>query len=129
MITQIVNFKNMSYVVTFNREKYALDLKKLKEICLASSGQKENETELTEGYEINPETNMMEMSTKLIREVKTNGNPQNDMIIYDIVKLFIGVLLENGSDYCGENENEPMDSATALAFNTLIQWGLLIKVE
>lgn len=110
--------------ITFAGKKYTFDFTKLKEACLISDNQKNNEKEITEAYERDDDGNIA-MSSKIIREVKTPGNSQNDMIIYDIIKLFIIRLMENT---LLEHEFEP-DFSTSLAFNTLINWGFLKEIN
>ena len=115
------------YVMTFNGKKYAFDLEEIKKICLVSATQKDGEREITEVYG-GEETDTMEMTSKIVREVKTQGNAQTDMIIYDLVKLFVVRLLENTENVNSEAEF-PMDFSTSLALNTMIKWKLLIEVE
>lgn len=117
-----------NYVVTFNGKKYAFDLEEIKKICLVSAFQKEGEREITEVYS-GEEGEDMEMTSKVIREVKTQGNGQTDMIIYDLVKIFVTRLLENGEPATESDVKFPMDFSTSLAFNTMIKWKLLIEVE
>ena len=57
-------------------------------------------------------------------ETKVNKNPQNDMIIYDIVKILMISLLENDNI----EEMFQMDFGTALAINTLINWEILEEI-
>lgn len=112
--------------IKFGGVKYAFDLDAIKKFCLISSDQNGKETEVTEGYDTN-EDGALTLSSKILREVKSNGNPQNDMIIYDVVKLFIMRLLENNSS---EHEfNCDIDFSTALAINTMLKWKMLIEIE
>lgn len=110
--------------ISFAGKKYAIDLIKLEEACLISDNQKNNEKEITEAYERDSDGNIT-MSSRIIREVKTAGNSQNDMIIYDLIKLFVIRLMENT---LLEHEFEP-DFSTSLAFNTLINWGILKEIN
>lgn len=125
--TDIFNPQNENgYLLTYNGKRYAFDIEKIKSICLVSSTQKDGETEITEVYGGEGHEDM-ELSSKIVRENRTQGNTQNDVIIYDMVKLFIVRLLENA-----EVVNEyPMtlDFSTSIALNTMLKWGLLIEVE
>lgn len=125
--TDIFNPQNENgYLLTYNGKRYAFDIEKIKSICLVSSTQKDGETEITEVYGGEGHEDM-ELSSKIVRENRTQGNTQNDVIIYDMVKLFIVRLLENT-----EVVNEyPMtlDFSTSIALNTMLKWGLLIEVE
>lgn len=116
---------NSEYFITFGKKKYAFDLDEIKKFCLISSDQSGREKEITEAYEFNEETSQLTLTSKIDREVKGTGNPQNDMIIYDIVKLFIMALLDNQAI----TEEFVMDFSTSLAINTLIKWNMLVEVE
>ena len=115
--------RNGDYYITVDGKSYAFDLKAIEKFCLKSSGEKDVENEITETYERDDDG--LAISGKIVREIKTNGNPQNDMIIYDIIKLFIIRLLDNASTM-GELQ---VDFSTSLALNTLIKWKLLVEVE
>ena len=110
--------------IKFHDKIYALDLDAIKKVCLVSADQNGKETEVTEAYETDEE-NKLTLSSKIVRDIKSTGNPQNDMIIYDVVKLFIIRLIDNSSL---ESEFE-MDFSTALAINTLIKWGMLVEIN
>jgi len=113
------------YYLTINKKKYAFDLDAIKKFCIESVAQKESEHEITETYE-KDEKGDMDITAKILREVKTNGNPQNDMIIYDVVKVFILRLMDNDIIY---EKEEQLDFSTSLAVNTLIKCKLLVEVE
>lgn len=119
-----VIYKRGDYYVTVENKCYAFDIKAIEKLCLKSSGEKDIENEITETYEKDDEG--LTLNGKIVREIKTNGNPQNDMITYDFVKLFIMRLLDNASFV---NETFQMDFSTSLALNTLIKWKLLVEVE
>lgn len=109
----------------FLDKKYAFDLAKLKEICLTSSKDGLNkEVEISQAYEPNDDGELV-VSNKVEHETRIFGNQQNDMIIYDIVKVLVISLLENNQD----ESTFTMDFGTCLTMNTLIQWGILIEVE
>lgn len=118
--------ENKDYIITYMGKCYAIDLDALKKVCLISDNQKGKETEITENYTMG-ENGELELSEKLTREVRGNGNPQNDMIIYDVVKSLILSLLEN--KFVFEEDELTMDFSSALAFNTCIRFGILIEVE
>ena len=116
-----------NYTITYKGKSYALDLEVLKKVCLISDLQKGKETEITENYTKNEE-GVLEITEKLTREMKGPGNPQNDMIVYDIVKLLITALLSNNLLFDEEDEVFYMDFATSLAFNTCIKCGILVEI-
>lgn len=121
------NMTNNGYTITIGNKRYAFDLEEIKRICLVSATQKEGEREITEVYG-GEESESMELTSKIVREIKTQGNGQTDMIIYDLVKLFVVRLLENG-ETINEDGSFNMDFSTSLALNTMIKWKLLIEVE
>lgn len=112
---------NETKYISFNKKKYALNLEKLKEVCLSSSSESgSREMEITQVYEPDS-TGDFTIASRVEHETKANKSPQNDMIIYDIVKLLILSLLEN-------NNTEDVfqyDFSTAIAVNTLLSWGIL----
>ena len=119
--------KRSDFFFTTKNRKYAVDFEKLRKFCMRSSGENEAEHEITSTYESDAEGDL-QISGKLIREVKTPGNPQNDMILYDVVKLFIIRLLENAEDVKEIDEGN-MDFSTSLSLNTLINCGILIEIK
>lgn len=122
---------NKNYIITYHGKCYAIDLDVLQKVCLISDNQKAKETEIYERYE-KGDNGDFDIVSKETKEMKGSGNPQNDMIIYDIVKLLISALLSNNTIALDEDEEEieiPMDFATALAFNTCIKCGILVEVN
>jgi hypothetical protein len=116
--------KNSKYI-TFNGKKYALNLDKLKEVCLTPSSEYgAKEMEITQVYEPDT-TGDFSISSRVEHETKTNKTPQNDMIIYDIVKLLILSLLENNNI----EENFQYDFSTTFALNTLLKWGVAEEIN
>lgn len=116
--------KNKS-CVKFGDYTYTINLTKLKEVCLTSSkdgGVKE--IQIAQTYEVN-DGNELELLSKVEHETKTIGNAQNDMIIYDIVKILIISLLENTET----EKNMEITFGTQIAINTLLSWGILEKID
>jgi hypothetical protein len=112
-------------IITFKGYDYYIDLIKLKEICLSSTkdvGTKE--IQIAQTYEMD-ERGEFELQTKVEHETKTMGNTQNDMIIYDIVKILLISLLENTDT----EEEFKMTFGLQLAINTLLSWGILVKIN
>ena len=102
---------------------YALDYEKLKELCLTSSDTDgASEFEISEAYEVN-EQYELELSSKVVHETKTNKNPQNDMIMYDLVKLMLVSLLDNAS-----KSGADLDLGSLVTLNTLLHWGVLKEI-
>lgn len=104
---------------------YKLNLLKLKEVCLTTTSDcKTKEIQIAQTYEID-ESGELELQTKVEHETKSPDNQQNDMIIYDIVKILIISLLENTST---ETEFETT-FGLELAINTLLSWGILEEIN
>lgn len=115
------NNGNDSTFVSFKGKKYAFNLDKIKEICLNSSHDGiQKEFEISQIYDTQ-DNGELSLSQKIEHETKTSGNAQNDMIIYDVLKLLIVTLLENAQP---EDTYQEVFSNT-LALNTLIHWGVI----
>lgn len=116
--------KKKGQLIEIYGKKYAFNLDKVREICLTNSEAGGTiQQEISQVYD-RQEDGDYAMSSKAEHETKIIGNSQNDMIIYDIVKLFIVTLLENNS-----TTDDDVDLGTALALNTMIDWGLLYEAE
>lgn len=119
-------FKNSNEkFISFNGKKYAFNLERLKEVSLTPSSENgAREVEITQVYEPDGSGDYT-ISSRVEHETKVSKTPQNDMIVYDFVKLLIISLLENE----GVEENFQYDFGTALAINTLISWGILEEIN
>lgn len=116
--------KNTKYL-TFKGKKYVLDLDVFKSVCTPTSKElRTSEYEISQVYE-SDENGELNMSSKVEHETKGNGNPQNDMIVYDVVKMLVVSLLENDKT---EKEFE-YDFGTVFALNTLISWGVITEID
>lgn len=108
---------------TFGGKKYCINLNKLKEICNTSPGETgNNELEISQAYETD-DNGELRLSSKVEHETKTFGNAQQDVIVYDFVKLLILSLLE----YEGGEEIDELGMVVTM--NTLIHWGILEVIE
>ena len=115
-----------SYYFTIGDKKYAFDVDKIKEICVKSSNDEDAEHEITTTYETDDNGNL-EISGKLIREVKSENNAQNGMIVYDVIKLFIMRLMDNAEVF--DANVVRLDFSSSLAINTLLNCGILIEIK
>jgi hypothetical protein len=115
---------NKSNYVKFGDYTYCINLDKLKEVCLTASNMGgSKELQIAHTYEMNDDDEMVLLS-KVEHETKSSNNPQNDMIIYDVVKILIMSLLEDNRTV---KEMEPT-FGTTLTINTLLAWGILEKI-
>lgn len=113
-------FKKGGYI-KINGVGYALNLEKFKEVCTPeTSDLRTSEYEITQVSEAD-DSGDFALQSKVEHETKGAGNPQNDMIVYDVVKMLIVALLEND----GLEKGFEMDFGTAFAVNTLLKWGVL----
>ena len=121
---------NTDSLVIIGNKKYAFDLSKIKDFCLMSDKEKGGEVEIMEVHEPNERGNLT-LSSKTVHEVKGTGNPQNDTIMYDLIKVFIVTLLNSEIDVNSPEKTviSHMDFATRLAFNTLIEMGFLYEIK
>ena len=121
---------NSDSLVIIGNKKYAFDLSKIKDFCLMSDKEKGGEVEIMEVHEPNERGNLT-LSSKTVHEVKGSGNPQNDTIMYDLIKVFIVTLLNSEIDVNSPEKTviSHMDFATRLAFNTLIEMGFLYEIK
>ena len=81
-------FKNNNEkFISFDGKKYAFNLERLKEVSLTSSSEKgAREVEITQVYEPDGSGDYT-ISSRVEHETKVSNTPQNDMIVYDFVKL------------------------------------------
>ena len=133
MLKQLLTRKKMkdnNHLLTIGNKIYAFDLEKIKNFCLTSDKEKGGEVEIMEVHEPDDRGNLT-LSSKTVHEVKSTGNPQNDTIMYDLIKVFIVAIL-NGEIDADNDENKviaQMDVATRLAFNTMLEMGFLYEIK
>lgn len=107
---------------------YAFDLEKIKELCFVSSKNKSVETEITVGYS-SEDSNALEPTSKIERELKTEGNYQADAIVWEALKMLIDRILDNtGVDSKNDELDFELDFGTMVAVNTLLRSGVLVDV-
>jgi hypothetical protein len=115
---------NIGKYISFNNKKYVMNLERIKEICLTPSTENgAREVEITQVYEPDSSGDYT-IASRVEHETKVSKTPQNDMIVYDFVKLLIISLLENDN----VEESFQYDFGTTLALNTLLSWGILEEI-
>ena len=114
------------YLLTFAGKHYKLNLTKINAFCLTSSGKTNSEGEITEAYETD-ENGVFHLSSKINREIKSAGNSQDDMMVYDFIKYLVTKLLESPSSNL-DNEMG-VDFSFALIFNTLLAEGMIEEIK
>jgi len=116
---------NDKFSLTFNGKHYKLNIERINKFCLVSSEKTGNESEITEAYETDDEGEFR-LTSKINREVRTAGNSQDDMIVYDFVKSLVAKLLD--SQVMASDTEEHVTFGFALAFNTLISEGMIEEI-
>ena len=110
---------------SFKGKVFVIDIDKFKSVCTPYTKEwGTREYEISQVYE-RTENGEMDLSSKVEHETKGNGNPQNDMIVYDVVKMLIVSLLENDKI----EEEFDFDFGTTFALNTLISWGVIKEIS
>ena len=114
--------------VKFLGKSYDIDMDAVRHYCLGTlseSGRK-CDTEITSGYEMSEGGEGLVQTSKLIREVKSDNDSQENLLVWDLVKSFIYNLLDNVPSL-GEDDFE-FSFSNALAFNPLVKAGILVEV-
>lgn len=111
--------------IPFNGKKYIFNLDALKKVCLTSSMENPGrEVEITNVYEPNGDGDYI-IASKVEHETKINKTQQNDMIVYDFVKMLITILLDNDMT----EDTFKNTFGVVLSLNTLINWGILEEIN
>lgn len=122
------NEGGQQFFLTPDNRKWGVDIDKFTRLCLTSDNEKSKDTEITEGYEKDENGSMMQVS-KIIREVNSQGNMQNDTIRYDLVKTLLSVILDKKMMTFGSLEDElKYDFSFNIAFNTLLKAGIIYEI-
>lgn len=109
---------------SYNGRTFYIDIDKIIEFCLKSEDKSVRDSEITEGYEkLTEESNVLTLTSRVIRENTGTSNPQNDMITYDIFKMILSIIL--GQDAAS---NPEMNVSYIIAFNTLMQMGVIVEI-
>ena len=121
----LIKAANNKYI-TFKGKRYAIDFEAFKRMCLPTNKDLggTREYEISQVYELG-EDGDLSLSSKVEHETKSSTNQQNDMIVYDVIKMLIVSLLENN----GTEKDFEYDFGTAFALNTLISIGVVVEVE
>ena len=117
------------FFFTPDNRKWGVDVDRFTKMCLTSDNEKSKDTEITEGYEKDDNGSMTQVS-KIIREVNSQGNMQNDTIRYDLIKTLLSVVLDKKVMNFGSIENEVQyDLSFNIAFNTLLKAGIIYEIK
>jgi len=113
-----------------NGQKYAFDLNKIKELCLISTQMPITDSEIQDLTNIGETEDESFVSQKILKENKYY-NFQTDVIMMDLVKTFIGYMVElNSSDLVNTQETTRQESVSqSLIFNTCLDAGIIKKID
>ena len=112
---------NSQYLITFNERAYRFNLEKLNEWCFKSKDKENAEREITEAYDFD-EDGEFHLTSKINREITSPGDSQDDMLMYDFIKLLIVKALDVHTNI------EVFEPGFILAVNTLIFYGILEEI-
>lgn len=105
--------------------KYVLDLDNLSKFIFEdSSTKRDSESEISEIYVLDENTNEMVMNSKQLRELKGGDTTPQATIKYDMIKMFIDTML--GLDV---SEDSMWTFGEALIFNTMADYGFIKEVK
>lgn len=107
-----------------DRVKYILDLENIMNFVFDSDAPRSSESEITEMYMLDEESNDMVLNTKQLREIKGGDGSQKSTIKYDMMKMFIDTLLD-----LDVSENSQWSFGEALIFNTMAENELIKEVK
>jgi len=112
------------YYVRYDNKIFIVNVDALIKYCLVSEEKNIRDNEITEGYErLSEDSDLLTLTSRVIRENTGASNPQNDMITYDVIKMFLTIILGQSDD------DHPFDNISfAVAFNSLAHLGFLIEI-
>ena len=93
-------------VITIDDKEWYVDVGRLEELCFKSENENGSSTEITEGYEKPEGEDALKPVNKIIREIKTTGNSQNDTMRYDLYKMFLAIVLNKDEIVYGSAEED-----------------------
>lgn len=105
-----------------NKVSYMLDLENVMKFIFESDAKRDMDSEITEVYMADEETNELSLTTKQFRELKGGDNTSKFTIRYDMMKMFIDILSELEMDGTSS-------FVESLVFNTMINEGLIKEIE
>ena len=120
----------MSEFILFEDKKYALDLNKCIEFMLSGN---DTETSKTETYGMLEDSDKLQMVGRELSETKTACNDVISNIKYDLLKNVLNMLFSPIFDSSGQPLMvkcfDHMHFGQLLAFNTLVNAGILIEID
>ena len=103
-----------------NNKSYILDVENIVKFVFDDASSRDTDSEITEVYINDEETNDLVLSTKQLRELKGGDNSSKYSIRYDMIKTFIGLISDMETDVPTFGET--------LIFNSMINEGFIKEI-
>lgn len=104
--------------------KYVLDLENINKFIFESDSPRDTESEITEMYALDEDSNEMALTAKQLRETKGGDTTPKSTIKYDMLKMFIETMLD-----LDVTENSTWSFGEALIFNTMVSNELIKEIK
>lgn len=126
--------------VIIDGREYYFSFKKICEFISNRSDKTDKEKEVVDSYDFDEDADHIKLSSKIVREVTSPNDTQYDTIKYDLVKTFVIQIITYADKTklaIPEANNfeipvinvDYMPLGTRIAFNTLVEEGILIRKE
>ena len=117
------------YKVTFSDgSKYAFDIEQIKKMCLISTGNQITDIEISDLTNIGETEDDSFVSQKILKENKYY-NFQTDVLMLDLVKQFIGYMVELNAQEVVNDKDKQESIGQSLIFNTCLMSGIIKKID
>jgi hypothetical protein len=117
--------KNYPEMIRINGKIYAMNLSKVCDFISQKTQRDVMENEILDTYDVDKATGDRRLNGKTIRELKTAGNGQEN-IVYDLVKIFIIQVIAYDEV---ELDFDTLPFGVRIAFNTLLSEGFLEEIN
>lgn len=111
--------------VNFEGRCYAVDFDRMVEVCTIDTQKpRRDEVEISNVYD-RDDDDELKVSQKIEREMMRSATSQNEIMLFDIVKLMMMSLI--GDEF--PEEAFAWTFGTALSFNTLLNLGVIYELD
>lgn len=100
---------------------YVLNMENIMDFVFADEQTNHNDSEITELYVMDEDTKNMSLSTKQMRELKSDDMTSSQTIRYDMIKMLLDRLLSI--------ENEELTLGETIIVNTMVVEGLITEIK
>lgn len=123
--------------IEIENEIYSFDFVKIMDFVLKSKDDKNVETQISQRYQVD-ENKELVLLEKDLNETKIQGNQNAETMRYDLVRQFIGVILNIGmttspmGELVSDNSVVKLTDLTigeTIAFNSCLHAGFLININ